>query len=112
MAIFTGSPIPTETTTLGPSPGRPARGTQASPGDVRQHGGGEQSDGDHADESRRPGRAGDMTRPCVGIRPTDTSRSAGDGEDGAAAEVDGEHARQVQQPRLQQLGAIGRRRLR
>ena len=31
MAIFTGSPIPTETTTLGPSPGRPARGTQASP---------------------------------------------------------------------------------
>jgi hypothetical protein len=53
-----------------------------------------------------------MTRPCVGIRPTDTSRSAGDGEDGAAAEVDGEHARQMQQPRLQQLGAIGRRRLR
>ena len=53
-----------------------------------------------------------MTRPCVGIRPTDTARSAGDGEGGAAAEVDGEHARQVQQPRLQQLGAVGRRRLR
>jgi len=51
-----------------------------------------------------------MTRPCAGIRPTDTSWSAGEG--GAAAEGDGEHARQVQQPRLQQLGVVGRRRLR
>src|SRR5919107_2558012 len=75
MAIFTGSPIPTRTTTLGPLPGRPARGAQTSPGDVRQHGGGEQSDGDHADESRRLGRAGEMTRPCAGIRPTDLAVS-------------------------------------
>ena len=41
------------------------------------------------------------------LDPTEVSRSAGDGEGGAAVEVDGEHARQAQQPRLQQLGAVG-----
>ena len=52
-------------------------------------------------------RAGELTLPCAGTRPTEVSRSAGDGEGGAAVEVDGEHARQAQQPRLQQLGAVG-----
>jgi hypothetical protein len=76
-------------------------------GEHRWNGRGGRGDGAHADDSGQPGRAGGRPHPCAGIRPTDVPRSAGDGKDGAAVEVDGEHARQAQQPRLQQLGAVG-----